>query len=214
MIFERLDFCDDDTPRDGALNMAIDEALALSASLPVLRVYRWKRRAVSFGYFGAHREVSARWPGRELVRRWTGGGEVPHGEDFTYTLAVPKRCGFSLVPVRESYRALHAALATLLPGAELATTDASEAPECFARPVVADLVLSGRKVAGAAQRRGTFGMLHQGSVQCPVAGDFGERLASTLARSIVTQPLSSALLDAAESIAARKYASAAWLERR
>ena len=215
MIFERLDFYFDDTPRAGPLNMAIDEALALATTQPALRVYRWKNAAVSFGYFGRHRKVAARWPGHELVRRWTGGGEVPHGEDFTYTLAVPRAHEFSRIAVRESYRTLHTALAALLPGAELAATDAADAPACFARPVVADILVGGKKAAGAAQRRGTFGLLHQGSVQgIPHLDNLAELLASTLAHEVAHTTLSPALLDSAEKIAAQKYATDAWLQRR
>lgn len=215
MIFERLDFYLDDTPHRGALNMAIDEALALATTEPALRIYRWERPSVSFGYFGRHREVAERWPGRELVRRWTGGGEVPHGEDFTYTLAVPRSHPFSRLGVRESYHQLHAVLAALLPGAALATTDAAENPSCFARPVVADIVSGGQKVAGAAQRRGAFGLLHQGSVQgTTLPADLAERLSHALAGEVSRCSFSPVLLASAETIAAEKYGTPSWLERR
>lgn len=215
MIFERLDFYLDDTPRGGALNMAIDEVLARSTKEPALRVYRWVEPSVSFGYFGRHREVAARWPGRALVRRWTGGGEVPHGDDFTYTIAVPKAHPFCAASVRESYRTLHDILAALLPDAALAETDAVEAPACFARPVIADVMAAGRKVAGAAQRRGTFGLLHQGSVQgIAWPENLAPSLAAALAREVSLRAISPALLSAAEELAAEKYGIAAWLERR
>lgn len=215
MIFERLDFLRDDTPRDGAMNMAIDEALGRAAVVPVLRVYRWSGPSVSFGYFGRHREVATRWPGRALVRRWTGGGEVPHGDDFTYTLAVPHADAFCMTGVRGSYRALHEVLANLLPGAVLAVSEQGEDSACFARPVVADVLVAGRKVAGAAQRRGRFGLLHQGSVQgIAWPDDLSERLASALASHVNSRAISPALLTAAAALAAEKYASSAWLLRR
>jgi len=37
--------------------------------------------------------------------------------------------------------------------------------DVFANPVVADVIESGRKIAGAAQRRTRGGLLHQGSIQ-------------------------------------------------
>lgn len=215
MLFERLDFYLDDTPRDGALNMAIDEVLARSTQVPVLRVYGWAEPSVSFGYFGRHREVAARWTGRALVRRWTGGGEVAHSEDFTYTVAVPRAHPFCGASVRESYRSLHAVLAALLPGAALAESDAADAPACFARPVIADVVTAGRKIAGAAQRRGTFGLLHQGSVQgIAWPADLAASLATALAREVNQREISPTLLSAAEELAFGKYATASWLERR
>ncbi len=214
MIFERLDFYLDDSPRDGALNMAIDEVLVRSTRQPALRVYRWAAPSVSFGYFGRHREVAARWPGRALVRRWTGGGEVPHGEDFTYTLAVPRSDAFCGVGVRESYRTLHLALAALLPGATLSAVEAGDAPACFGRPVVADLLVAGKKIAGAAQRRGTFGLLHQGSVQgTPWPADLAQRFGAELAGDMIRCTLSATHLMDAQRLATAKYGSPSWLQR-
>ena len=54
----------DETPRSAPLNMALDEALLASARAPLLRIYRWERAAVSFGYFGKSAHVAAAWPGR------------------------------------------------------------------------------------------------------------------------------------------------------
>jgi lipoate-protein ligase A len=104
VLFHKLHFLIDPEPRNPAWNMAADEALATTGSLPMLRVYRWKVPAVSFGYFGVYKEVTTRWPGREPVRRWTGGGEVPHGEDFTYALAASRNDSLAQRSVGESYR--------------------------------------------------------------------------------------------------------------
>jgi lipoate-protein ligase A len=215
MLFDRLDLYLDDTPHDGALNMAVDEIILHAAEHPALRVYRWAVPSVSFGYFGRHREVATRWPGRALVRRWTGGGEVPHGEDFTYTLVVPAAHPFARCPVRESYRAAHLALAALLPGAVLASADEGEATACFAHPVVADVLVAGRKVAGAAQRRSRLGLLHQGSVQGVAWGaDLASRLASRLSAEVIPRPITASMLEVATELAAEKYDTPAWLERR
>ncbi len=214
MLFSHLDLYMDDTPHDGALNMAIDEVILRTVEHPTLRVYRWAEPSVSFGYFGRHREVVARWPGRVPVRRWTGGGEVPHGEDFTYTLVVPATYPFARCAVRESYRVVHFALAALLPEAALAEADEGDAPACFAHPVVADVLLAGRKVAGAAQRRGQHGLLHQGSVQGIVC-DFSlaSLLANRLAEKVASFPLPERLRAEATALAAEKYGTAGWLKR-
>ncbi|MCX7916244.1 MAG: hypothetical protein N3A53_08100, partial [Verrucomicrobiae bacterium] len=59
-------------PADGAWNMAADEMLlrqAVTHARPVLRVYRWSRPAVSFGYFQPYPlELASQY---ELVRRPT-----------------------------------------------------------------------------------------------------------------------------------------------
>src|SRR4051812_17684515 len=121
MLFNELTEILDAEPHEAALNMALDEALLRGAGTPLLRVYRWASAAVSFGYFGKYSAVAARWPGRDLVRRWTGGGEVPHGSDCTYTLIVPRAHPFCRLNAAESYRIIHAQIAELL-DAELAET--------------------------------------------------------------------------------------------
>jgi lipoate-protein ligase A len=79
-----LHLYDDPEPKAAALNMAVDEALLISATAPILRFYRWRAPALSFGYFGRYAEVDNQAGGREIVRRWTGGGIVLHGDDLTY----------------------------------------------------------------------------------------------------------------------------------
>ena len=138
--------------------MAIDEALLDAIDGPVLRVYRWARPAVSFGYFERWKPVQAAHPDREAVRRWTGGGVVLHGDDFTYSLLLPP----GGVPIMEgaagSYKIIHHALCQALQdikiNAEPAPTSAEKLSQaCFENPVRYDVLVDGRKVAGAAQRR-------------------------------------------------------------
>lgn len=215
MIFSTLTLLVEETPHDGPLNMAIDEVLAREAVTPLLRIYRWADAAVSFGYFGEYTDVAERWPARTLVRRWTGGGEVSHGDDFTYTLVVPRNESFSRVPVRESYRRIHELLASVMPGTSLADSDAAANAACFARPVVADVMKDGAKIAGAAQRRGSFGLLHQGSLQgtdwpATLAEDFAKSLAPVWERG----SLASESLREASVLAYEKYGTDEWLRRR
>ena len=120
VLFEDLLEVLDPEPHSAALNMARDEALVRTATCPVLRCYSWERPAVSFGYFEKWLDVARHWPNRELVRRWTGGGVVPHGDDLTYTLVVPSAHPFLALTPLQSYRAIHAALATVLDSATLA----------------------------------------------------------------------------------------------
>ena len=69
--------------------MAVDEWLLETATLPVLRVYRWAGEWASIGYFGEVTAARAAFPGVNLVRRWTGGGMVDHRADWTYTIVAP-----------------------------------------------------------------------------------------------------------------------------
>jgi lipoate-protein ligase A len=215
VIFSALILLADDIPHDGPVNMAIDEVLARNAVAPLLRVYRWTDDPVSFGYFGEYRAVAERWPARSLVRRWTGGGEVPHGADFTYTLIVPRTDPFSRVSVRESYQCIHDILARTIPGASLADSDAAANAACFARPVVADVMKNGMKIAGAAQRRGSFGLLHQGSLQGTAWPDsLAEQFAAALAQTWTRDTPSTEVFQHAALLAREKYATDKWLRRR
>src|SRR5258708_26441834 len=77
-------------PGQVAFNMAMDEALLEAMprlGQPILRFYSWSEPAASFGYFQKFREVERLTLLRPLVRRPTGGGIVPHMEDWTYSAA-------------------------------------------------------------------------------------------------------------------------------
>ena len=88
-IFIALNVYHDLAPRSAAMNMAIDQALLESAAAPSIRFYRWESPALSFGYFGRFADVADKASERDLVRRWTGGGIVFHGEDLTYSIVIP-----------------------------------------------------------------------------------------------------------------------------
>jgi lipoyl(octanoyl) transferase len=209
----------DPEPHGAALNMAIDEVLLREARAPLLRIYRWARPAVSFGYFGKLAEVECAWPGRELVRRWTGGGVVPHGDDFTYTLIVPADDSFARLPARDSYRQIHEIIAAALGEIGCAVSVALGAQEkvsneCFENAVESDLIAPGGKVAGAAQRRSNWGLLHQGSIQLAgLDADFAKLFSAMLAPEILRRELTLDQIAAAREVAARKYAMKSWLER-
>jgi lipoate-protein ligase A len=219
MLFEKLTEVLDPEPHGAALNMAIDEVLLRRAREPLLRVYRWARPAISFGYFekfAALGEVAHDW---EIVRRWTGGGVVVHGEDVTYTLIVPADHAFARQPARESYRRIHECVGVALRsiGVETnlaAATAAKISSGCFENPAEADVLAGERKIAGAAQRRTRAGLLHQGSIQgVAMAGDFATRLASGFAGLIESRLIATEELSQARALAAEKYATDAWLRR-
>src|SRR5690242_3943457 len=82
-----LDGYHDEPSRSAAMNMAIDEALVETATVPSIRFYQWDHPALSFGYFGKFEDIASHR--RDIVRRWTGGGIVFHGEDLTYSILIP-----------------------------------------------------------------------------------------------------------------------------
>jgi len=217
-IFAALDVYHDEPSRSAAMNMAIDEALLEFAPKPTIRFYQWDHPALSFGYFGRFADVENE--PRDLVRRWTGGGIVFHGEDLTYSLVIPSSdssfAESSISIYEKVHKALGAGLVAIGQQAELASISGSKVSEsCFANPVRADVLSNGRKVAGAAQRRTRHGLLQQGSIQNV---DFGNGFADLFARQLCAQcrpvQLGEDLLERAQQIAKLKYASEAWLRRR
>lgn len=158
-----------------AYNMALDEALLEAMprlNRPVLRFYGWHEPAATFGYFQHFSEVERLTPLRPLIRRPTGGGIVPHENDWTYSVAIPTTHEWYEATAVESYRRIHdwirAAFAQLGMITELAPVAIKTLPgQCFVGCERYDLLLTGRKIAGAAQRRRRDGLLIQGSLQCP-----------------------------------------------
>jgi len=217
MFCEALLCIDDLTPRHAALNMATDEALlwAPEFNQPTLRHYRWQRPSVSLGYFTRHAAIPARCAGWDIVRRWTGGGIVEHQGDFTYALLLPPGHCRSL-RIENIYSAVHAALAATLrahgvPVNQSDKPDALLSDACFERAVRADLKLEGRKVAGAAIRRHSKGMLLQGSVQgLPLPAGMLADFAATLAGNVIPGCLTGGVLAAAHVLVREKYGTPAW----
>jgi lipoate-protein ligase A len=206
-------------PLSAALNMAVDEALLERASIPILRFYGWRQPSLSFGYFGRYSDVAKEAAHREIVRRWTGGGIVLHGDDLTYSFILPRAHIGASHSSRAIYSHVHGAIQRALSASEDVALAASDAPKisdaCFANPVVADVLISGRKIAGAAQRRTRAGLLHQGSIQYGrLPSDFPETFAAELCSRVQRDAPSRALLDRAAEITAEKYDTAEWLHRR
>ena len=218
-LFDSLVLLDDKEPRRAALNMALDEVLLRRLGTPVLRVYRWISPAVSFGYFEPFAPVRNLYPALDLVRRWTGGGIVLHGRDFTYSLLVGNDHWMFHAGPEESYRGVHEAVAAALNSAGVPVTPVCLGREkvsqsCFENPVPHDLLLGDRKIAGAAQRRTKHGLLHQGSIQnIEHPEDLAERLAKALCMHCIDAGISAVDLGEAEKLEAEKYATDAWTRR-
>lgn len=238
-IFATLHVYHDLVPRSAAMNMATDEALLGMAEVPSIRFYRWNSPALSFGYFGKFADVADYAAKRDLVRRWTGGGIVLHGDDLTYSIIIPARepvfAESSISIYATIHKALRDALVTNGESAELASVagvadagsvvDDSESVreqdrgynghQCFANPAYADVLVNGRKVAGAAHRRTRAGLLHQGSIQhVDLTEDFPVQFARALGEDCAECELKSGIVKRAVEISAQKYATQAWAQRR
>ncbi len=207
---QRLLLWKDNIARGGPEQMACDEALLNLCNQPVMRIFQWAAPWVSVGYFTSPALTKSVRPDLPVCRRWTGGGIVIHENDFTFSLVVPADEPLARMRAAESYRQIHEAAASAMAsqgvGATLASGSGQAGGECFASPVAHDVLSSGRKVAGGAQRRTRRGLLHQGSIQGAAIGlNFEHTLAMFLAREVQAFQSPPTLPDAISRLMREKY---------
>ncbi len=214
--FAQILFWDDPCLRTPAEQMACDEALAGITKAPVLRTYRWAEPAVTFGYSQRLQNIQNLACGRPVMRRWTGGGTVFHGDELTLGLAIPASGAFTHLTSAQIYQAIHEAflpaVREILPEAKLvALEDCRCGPVCFESPVAYDIVAGSRKILGGALRRSRLGILYQGSLHAAVAP---RSLAAALAEEVLPIESLPALEKSAADLARERYTDPAWLNLR
>lgn len=220
---DRLSLWIDPVARSGPEAMAVDEWLLETTETPVLRVYQWLGEWGSLGYFSRLEEARVLFPGVEWVRRWTGGGTVDHRADWTVSVIAPIGTPLGRLRGAESYRSIHAALAEALrlEGIDARLSKGAEetgAIACFENPVNHDLIDStGRKLAGAGQRRTKRGLLHQGSVAGSCSPQVSAQRASAMATALNDDWQVCELHPPVDIISQKvreRYTLQAWTERR
>jgi len=231
-LFGILQVCHEIDPQSASMNMSIDEVLLETARIPTVRFYRWRSPALSFGYFGKFSEVAMYAAERDLVRRWTGGGIVFHGDDLTYSIVIPASDPAFAESSIAIYEKIHRALADALNeagecavvaggvdlgGVALARKAGVTAAgySCFANPVRADVMMDGRKIAGAAQRRTRRGLLQQGSIQgFDINRDLAQKFAHALSANCSQFKINEEILQRARELTRQKYGTESWLRMR
>ena len=173
-----------DKASDGAMNMAIDEAIlravARKAAPPTIRLYAWDPACLSLGRGQAVADVdlrALRAVGYDLVRRPTGGRAILHIDELTYSVIVPQADARVAGSVVESYRRLSRGLVRaleLLGVPNLAADERVEGqgdggPVCFEAPSDYEITTVGKKLVGSAQMRAQGVVLQHGTM--PLHGD-------------------------------------------
>jgi lipoate-protein ligase A len=153
-----------------ALQMACDIGLAREG-LATVRLFRWQRPALSFGY-------RQRWPewirageleaaGVEAVERPTGGGMAVHGSDLSCSVVVPRRGGERLRPILERLcEAIAQACRSFHVDAQWDTDASPTSPIAYCLTQVSPyaVTVEGRKLCGFAVRAYAASWLIQGSL--------------------------------------------------
>ncbi len=185
----------EESPRSGAANMAVDEAIAEAAAdgavPPSLRFYRWHLPTVSLGRHQKAADVDEAQlatRGYDLVRRTTGGRAILHTDELTYSVAGPVTDPLMAGGVMDAYLRFSNAL---LSGLEVLGLVANKAGArtrtprdlsavCFEAPSAYEITAGGLKLMGSAQSRRKGYVLQHGSL--PLWGDI-TRLVDVLAVS-------------------------------
>lgn len=184
-----------DEPRDGPLNMAIDEALFLSSSenseWATVRLYGFDPPTVSFGYRQSLEQAvdvpTCRRLGIGWVRRPTGGRALLHQHEITYSVCAPTEGVFRGLGVRAVYDSVSGAIRGALnrvgvildPAAETGarTRESDLHLPCLALPGPHEITSGGSKLVASAQRRGRRAFLQHGSILRRVDVELWTRLA-------------------------------------
>jgi lipoate-protein ligase A len=146
-----------------------------SFSKPILHLYEWEGECLTYGYFTQpadylNVEEAARL-GIAMARRPTGGGIIFHLTDLAFSVLIPSESPHFSLNTMDNYRFVNSlaalAVASLLGSLniELLGKPVGCKPSfCMAYPTQFDIMVNGKKMGGAAQRRTKRGFLHQGSL--------------------------------------------------
>lgn len=212
--------------------MALDEALLVESSPDalILRFYRWRGPACTFGYSQPYAAAAAAcrargWRDVLPARRATGGGIVFHDGDLTFSLVFP--WDRTLAPetvYKNLHRGVHLGLKSLGVKTRLQAQPAAPAglaAHCFSRPERMDLVRAdGAKLLGGALRKRGVKGLYQGSLRPEGLGLSDEALRAAVLEGAIREfgrapalELRPKWLAAGRRLEVR-YRSPQWNERR
>lgn len=164
-----------DRPQEGSRNMAVDEAIMMRAfelNVLTLRFYQWQQPTLSLGYFQNYRsrDQHAESQSCSVVRRNSGGGAILHDDELTYSLSVPATTS-GTDRYSSLYQEIHLSLLDALSEfgiqAEINRTHQPGLESeflCFQRRAANDVLLSGHKICGSAQRKKNKAISQHGSL--------------------------------------------------
>lgn len=149
-----------------------------SSEQALLHHYTWSADSLTYGYFFDLQKLvnlyAAQQRGLQMARRPTGGGLLFHMADLAFSVLVPATHPRFSVNTLQNYALINHAVLDAIQGfvgrqqeVSLAAKESGSGSYsfyCMAHPTCYDVMVGGRKVGGAAQRRTKAGFLHQGSI--------------------------------------------------
>ena len=159
----------------------------------ILHLYEWKGASATYGHFVKPEDFlnleGVKNNNINLARRPTGGGIIFHLTDFAFSILVPSSHSKFSINTMDNYSLINEIVIEVVEEflvlnnkvvekeflfkKEINLLSISDEPEpqdlacarfCMAKPTRYDVMLKGKKVGGAAQRRTKSGFLHQGSI--------------------------------------------------
>lgn len=178
---------DADGPTQMGMDLALLDCAEETPTTIWFRTYTWSVPTLSLGYFQLWKErtelISQQWSQQAVVRRPTGGGAIWHDQDLTYSIVIPSRHPWA-TNARKLYQSVHDSLALVMledgaavkrrqlltPNLEKTKEQVANEPTtispflCFDDRDADDLILSGHKIVGGAQRKRGWATLQHGSI--------------------------------------------------
>lgn len=164
-------------PSPADVIMQKDAHLLNELQAPVLHFYEWEKEAATYGCFTRPEKLlnmdAVKALNLDLAKRPTGGGIVFHISDLAFSVLIPENHPQFSINTLENYALINEQVAEaikelninpiLLPQ-EPTALDESCRFFCMAKPTKYDLMVQGKKMGGASQRRTKKGFLHQGTI--------------------------------------------------
>jgi lipoate-protein ligase A len=209
----------DDVPRSAAMNMALDEMLFNEyENNPVLRTYHWDGAYTTIGYFQKVIDTD----GSGVVRRFNGWLTVNHHNDISYSVIISSSF-FNVYKQQGIYRNIHLAIQKALRTHEIDSTildkrTGNTSSICVQTFCENDLILNGKKIAGACLRRRGSKLIVQGSIHIYLNDlekkifsiNFAKNTAEFLKTEIKTSSFDNNDINKAQKIAGEKYSNLQW----
>jgi lipoyl(octanoyl) transferase len=218
-------------------------ACSAAKGIASLRFYGWTPASLSLGYFQSHvvRHTDSRLAMLPFVRRPSGGATLVHQHEITYALALPAGLPWqgSESWLMRMHRIIAAALTELGIDCKFVCGESIKHGDvlCFQQHTCGDVLCGGKKVVGSAQRKYRQALMQHGSIllaqseYTPDLPGIRELISVTLTPAAVHAAIRSAFAEAtgwrieeadwsdaekqwASELAAQKYATAAWNEKR